>query len=143
MSYTTALLDGLASLIAEAGLAVYKPDGVYGAAETGVFFTVMPDEPDGVVCLTAYPVEDTDLTDTITGVQVRMRAGRDPRNVDDLADDVRDLLHNRRGDVLGGINVAVIWRQSQAPMGQDVHGRQEIAANYYLRATRPGPHLYE
>lgn len=143
MGYTNALLDGLASLIAEAGLALYKPDGVYGTAETGVFFTIMPDEPDGVVCLTAYPVQDTNLTDTTTGVQVRMRAGRDPRLVEQLADGVFDLLHNRRGDVLGGINVAVIWRQSQAPMGQDVHGRQEIAANFYARTTRTSPHLYE
>lgn len=143
MAYTGAFLDGLAALIAEAGLAIYKPDGIYTAAETGLFFTVMPDEPDGVVCLTAYPVEDTDLTDAITGVQVRMRAGRDPRAVDQLADDVFDLLHNRRGLALGGVQVALIWRQSQAPMGQDVHGRQEISANYYARTTRPSPHLYE
>ncbi|GHE38802.1 hypothetical protein GCM10018785_05430 [Streptomyces longispororuber] len=79
----------------------------------------------------------------MTGVQVRMRRGRDPREVEDLADDVFDLLHNRRGLVLNGVHVALIWRQSQAPMGQDVHGRQEIAATYYLRATRPSPHLYE
>jgi hypothetical protein len=143
VAYTSALLDGLASLIAEAGLAVYRPDGTYTDTETGVFFTVMPDSPDGVLCLTAYPVEDTDLTDAITAVQVRMRAGRDPRDVDLLADRVFDLLHNCRGLVLGGVSVALIWRQSQAPMGQDVHGRQEISANYYLRTSRPSPHLYE
>ncbi|WP_282795185.1 minor capsid protein [Streptomyces sp. CC224B] len=143
MRYTTALLDGLAALIAEAGLAVYRADGVYTASETGLLFSVLPDAPDGAVVLTAYPVEDTDLTDVVTGVQVRMRRGRDPRDVEDLADGVFDLLHNRRGLVLNGVHVALIWRQAQAPMGQDVHGRQEIAATYYLRATRPSPHLYE
>ncbi|MEV0445858.1 minor capsid protein [Streptomyces spectabilis] len=143
MRYTTALLDGLASLLAEVGLAVYRPDAVYSASEVGVLFSVLPDTPDGAIVLTAYSVEDTDLTDVVTGVQVRMRRGRDPRAVEDLADGVFDLLHNRRGLVLNGVHVALVWRQSQAPMGQDVHGRQEIAANYYFRATRPSPHLYE
>ncbi|SCK25593.1 MULTISPECIES: minor capsid protein [unclassified Streptomyces] len=144
MGYTTALLGGLAALIADAGLAVYRPDGIYTEADTIIVtFTVMPDEPDGAVCLTAYPVEDTGLTDVTTGIQIRMRSGRDPRQLDDLADGIRDLLHNRQGEVLGGVHVAVIWRQSQALMGQDVHGRQEISANYYARATRPSPHLYE
>lgn len=143
MGYTNALLDGLASLIAEAGLGAYKPDGIYAEAETGVLFSVMPGSPDRVIVLTAYPVEDTDLTDAVTGIQARMRCGRDPRQVDALADDLFDLLHNRRGLVLGGVQVALLWRQSQAPMGQDEHGRQEISANYYARTTRPSPHLYE
>jgi hypothetical protein len=60
-----------------------------------------------------------------------------------LADGVRDLFHNRRSFWLGGVYVALCWRQSQAPMGADVHGRQELAANYYLRTTRPSPNLYE
>ena len=143
MGYTTDLLGGLAALIADAGLAVFSPDGVYGADETGVIFTVLPDQPDRAIVLTAYPVEDTDLTDAITGIQARMRCGRDPRDVENLADDLFALLHNRRGLALKGVPVALIWRQSQAPMGQDTHGRQEIAANYYARTTRPAPHLYE
>ncbi|MGD6750992.1 minor capsid protein [Streptomyces sp. BH105] len=143
MGYTNSLTDGLASLIAGAGLAVYRPNGIYTTGETGITIAIMPDTPDGVICLTPYPVEDTDLTDTVTGIQVRMRQGRDPRLVEQLAEDIFDLLHNRRGLVLGGINVALIWRQSQAPMGQDAHGRQEISANYYARATRTSPHLYE
>lgn len=143
MGYTTNLLGGLAELIADAGLAVFSPDGQYADGETGVIFTVLPDHPERVIVLTAYPVEDTDLTDAITGVQARMRCGRDPRDVENLADDLFALLHNRRGLALRGVPVALIWRQSQAPMGQDTHGRQEIAANYYLRATRPAPHLYE
>lgn len=143
MGHTNALVDGLASLIAGAGLAVYRPNGIYTSGETGITVAIVPDTPDGVICLTPYPVEDTDLTDAVTGIQVRMRQGRDPRLVEDLAEDVFDLLHNRRGLVLGGIQVALIWRQSQAPMGQDVHGRQEISANYYARTTRPAPHLYE
>lgn len=143
MGYTTQLLDGLAAHIADAGLAVYRPDGVYEDDETGVIFTVVPESPDRVIVLTAYPVEDTELSDAVTGIQARMRCGRDPREVDDLADDLRDLLHNAEGLVLGGVRVSLIWRQSQALLGQDAHGRIELSANYYARTTRPSPHLYE
>lgn len=143
MGYTTDLLGGLAAHIADAGLAVYRPDGVYGPDETGLIFTVVPEAPDRVIVLTAYPVEDTDLTDAVTGIQARLRCGRDPREVDQLADGLFDLLHNARGLILGGVRVSLIWRQSQALMGQDVHGRMELSANYYARTTRPSPHLYE
>lgn len=143
MAYTGDLLDGLAQLLAAAGLGVYRPDGVYAAGETGIFFTAMPEAPDGVLCLSAYPVEDTDLTDAITGVQVRMRAGLDPRALDALADSVFDLLHNRQDFYCNAVRVAVIWRQSQALMGQDVHGRMELSANYYARTTRPASHVID
>lgn len=141
--YTKQLLDGLAQLIADQGLATYRPDGVYAEGETGITFSVMPDTPDRVLCLTAYPVDDGPLADITTAVQARMRASRDPRDLDDLADDLRDLLHNREHFALGLIHVNAAWRQSQAPMGQDAHGRMELSANYYFRTVRPGPHLYE
>lgn len=105
----------------------------------------MPEAPDRIVCLTPYPVDEGDLTfDVITGMQVRIRgSGPDPRPVEDVADAVRDLLHGREGYQLGSVHVALSWRRSQAPLGQDAQGRAEIAANYYLRAVRPGPNLYE
>lgn len=143
MTYTTNLLEGVAALIADQGLAVWRPDGVYAEDETGVTLAVVPDTPDRVITLSAYPVEDTDLTDAITGVQVRTRTGRDPRDADQLADNLFALLHNRRGFRLGGVWVALCWRQSQALLGQDEHGRMEASANYYLRTARDAPNLYE
>lgn len=143
MGHTSQLLEGLAALMESAGLGVYRPDGVYQAGETGIFLHRLPETPDRAYALTPYPVEDTDLTDVIDGMQIRMRAGPDPLEVSDMADTVRDLLHNRRGDTFGSVRIALMWRQSQAPMGQDTHGREELTANYYIRSTRPGPHLYE
>ncbi|GAA4684517.1 minor capsid protein [Streptomyces youssoufiensis] len=143
MSYTTSLLGGLAQLIAEAGIAAYRPDGVYGEADTGITIGVMPDNPDRIICLTAYPVEDTHLTDAITGVQVRVRAGRDPRDADHLADATFDLLHGREHFTASGVYVAVCWRQGQAPLGQDQLGRTEVTGNYYLRTIRPATNAYE
>lgn len=143
MGYSSSLLDGLAQLLDGAGLGVYRPAGIYAEGERAIGFGRLPAAPDEVLWLTTYPVEDTDLPDVITGVQIRMRGGEDPLALEDLADDVRDLLHNRRHEVIGGVRVELMWRQSQAPMGQDEHGREELAANYYVRAQRPGPHLYE
>lgn len=141
MTYTPDLVEGLADLLVDGALAVYRTDAPYGPGETGIYLGVTPPEPDRAIAINAYPVEDSDLTDAITGVQFRLRAGRDVRAVDALADGLFNLLHNREGYLVRGLYVALTWRQSQAWIGQDVHGRMEITANYYARTTRPAPHL--
>ncbi|WP_416975662.1 minor capsid protein [Streptomyces sp. 4F14] len=142
MSYTSSLLDGIGALLADAGIGVYRPDDVITDPDTGIFRGVMPDNPERAIAMTAYPVEDTDLTDAITAIQFRLRAGRDPDAIDDLADALFDALHNRQHYQVGsGIHVALSWRQSQAWIGQDAHGRMELTSNYYFRAVRPSPHL--
>ncbi|WP_244409203.1 minor capsid protein [Streptomyces albofaciens] len=94
MSYTVDLLDGLARLLDTAGVGTYRPDGVYAAGETAITIAATPPVPDRVICLSAYPVEESAaLTDTTTGIQVRTRAGPDPREVDALDDQVLDVLH--------------------------------------------------
>jgi hypothetical protein len=142
VGYTSQLLTGLAALMEEAGLGVYRPDGVIADGETGIFLHRLPEAPDRAYALTPYPVEDTGLTDVTDGIQVRMRAGPDPNDVSDMADAVRDLLHMREATLLGSVRVSLMWRRSQAPMGQDVHGREEISSNYYLRSNRPAPHVH-
>lgn len=141
--YTSSLLDGIAGLLQEAGVGLFTPDVVIADPDTGIFRGVIPDTPDRALGLTAYPVEDSDLTDAITGVQIRMRAGRVPDAIDDLADAVWDALHNRRRYDCGGVRVALSYRQSQAWIGQDAHGRMELTANYYFRTTRSGSHLID
>ncbi|QKN87598.1 hypothetical protein QEN63_gp13 [Streptomyces phage Vondra] len=144
MSYTTDIVEGLAELLDEQGLGVYGPlDKPYPSDGTAIVIGFMPAVPDPVICLTPYPVEDTGGTDAITAVQVRMRAGRDPRKVYALADAVCDLLHGREHFRLRGVPVALMWRQSEAQLGLDSNGRMEMSANYYARTTRPGPNAYE
>ncbi|MEU9557976.1 minor capsid protein [Streptomyces fumanus] len=144
MTYTSSLLDGIAGLLQEAGIGIFSPDGVIGGQDTGIYRAVMPDEPDRAIGLTAYPVEDTDLTDAITGVQIRMRAGPgDVDAIDDMADAVWAVLHNRQHYELNGVHVVLSWRQSQAWIGQDTRHRMELTANYYLRTMRSGPHLID
>ncbi|MFD8970545.1 minor capsid protein [Streptomyces sp. NPDC059568] len=143
MTYTVDLVEGLAELMTAEALGIYRPDAPYAPGETAIVLGVMPEEPERVICLTAYPVEDTDTTDAITAIQCRFRAGHDPRAVDQLADRAFGLLHERRSYRLRGIYVALSWRQSQAWIGQDTHGRMELTSNFYFRTTRPGPFLNE
>ncbi|MFE4328732.1 minor capsid protein [Streptomyces sp. NPDC056831] len=142
--YTADMVEGLADLLDEQGLGTYGlPDEPYPTKGTAIVLGVMPASPDRVICLTPYPIEDTGGTDAITAVQVRMRAGRDPRDVYGLADDVFNVLHGREGFHLRAVPVALMWRQSQAQLGIDANGRMELTANYYARTTRPGPNAYE
>lgn len=143
MGHTSQLLTGLAALMESAGLGVYRPDGVVEDGEVGIFLHRLPEAPDRAYALTPYPVEDTGLTDVTDGIQIRMRAGPDPRDVLDMADAVRDLLHMRENTLLGTVRIGLMWRQSQAPMGQDEHGREELTSNYYARSNRPGPHVHD
>lgn len=141
MTYTVDLLEGLAGLMTDEALGVYRPDAPIGPGETPIVLGAMPEEPARVYVLTPYPVEDTDTTDAITAVQIRYRAGPDLREVWDMADQAFALLHERRSYRLRDIYVALSWRESLGVMGQDAHGRNELTSNFYLRTTRPGPFL--
>lgn len=144
MAYTGDLTEGLATLLTLAGIGVYRPDGpAYTTDETGIYLLDMPDTPDRAICLTPYPVTDDVLADTTTGMQVRYRAGTDPLAALDLGDSIFDLLHNRRRYWCGEVRVTVSWRQSEALLGQDAHGRDERTSNYYLQTTRSFPNAYE
>ncbi|MEK2473821.1 minor capsid protein [Streptomyces noursei] len=142
MSYTVDLLDGLARLLHTAGIGTYRPDGVYGPDETAITIAATPPAPDRVICLSAYPVTDSPvLTDTTTGVQVRTRAGADPREVDALDDAVLDVLHGSGPHHFGSARVQLLYRASAAPIGADSAGRAERSSNYYARAHRAAQHL--
>jgi hypothetical protein len=142
MSYTVDLLDGLARLLHAAGAGCYRPAGVYHPGETAIAIAASPPTPDRVIVLTAYPVaESPALTDTTTGVQVRTRAGADPREVEQLDDDVFAVLHASGPHTFGTVRVSLLYRTSAAPIGADDLGRMERSSNYHLRAHRPHPRL--
>ncbi|MDX3066494.1 minor capsid protein [Streptomyces sp. ND04-05B] len=137
------LLQGVAELLDAEDVGTYDPSGVLPAGATGIVLGKMPDGPDRALALTPYPVSDDDSTDAVTGVQARMRAGTNPLAVVQLANDVFTVLHNRRSYDAHGVQVEISWRNSQAWIGQDTHGRMELVANYYFRTIRSGPHLID
>lgn len=139
--YSSRLMTGLGQLLHDEGLGVFSTAGTYPAEGWGVFIGLMPDKPDKMIAMMTYPVEDTDLTSVVTGVQFRLRGLRDPREVENMSDAVYDLLHNREHYRVNGIPVNLSWRQSGAWMGQDPNQRIERVENFYLRTERESPHL--
>lgn len=138
--YNTKFMTGLCQLIDTEGLAVYADSGVYDSEDWGLFLGLTPDQPDRAITLMSYPVEDTDLTDTITGIQFRIRGRRDPTEVENMADALYDLLHNRSHYYVNGVHVELSWRQSGAWMGQDTNQRIERVENFYARTQRESTH---
>ncbi|MFC7880490.1 minor capsid protein [Streptomyces sp. NPDC057376] len=141
MSHDADLFQGLAELLDAEGVGTYDPDAVLPADVTGIVLGKSPDGPDRVLGLTPYPVADDDSTDSVTGIQARMRWGTDATGLVSLADGVFNVLHNRRSYLLRGVWVEISWRNSQAWIGQDSRGRMELVGNYYFRTVRSGPHL--
>ncbi|MEH0556014.1 minor capsid protein [Streptomyces sp. B21-101] len=138
MSFLIDLVDGLATLLDTEGVATYRPTGIYTAGETAVTDTVMPDSPDRAVVLTAYDsTDDPALTDCTVSVQVRTRAGPDPRQVADLDEVVFTTLHALADAQFGTARVGLMKRDNSAPMGRDSNGRFERVSNYTIRAQRP------
>lgn len=134
--YNSKLLTGFGQLLETEGLGVFATSGTYPDDVWGVFIGMTPDKPDRALTLMSYPVDDSDLTNVITGVQFRMRGGRDPREVENMSDAVYDLLHNRSHYTVNGIHIELSWRQSGAWMGQDANQRVERVENFYMHAER-------
>lgn len=138
MTFLVDVVDGLARLLDTAGVATYRPDGVYATTDTAITDTVIPDSPDRAVVLTAYDTADSaQLTDCTVFLQVRTRAGLDPREVAALDDAVFAVLHALRYQTFGTAHVALIKRDNSASLGADSLGRFERTSNYTLRAQRP------
>jgi hypothetical protein len=135
MGFTTDLLEGVAGLLAGADVGAWRPDGpAYAAAEVGIVVGRMPASPDQVLAITSYPVTSGALSDTVIGVQVRVRGvrGADPRPVNDLTDAVYEHLHGVEQLTFGGVYVAHVWRASLALLGADDVGREETTSNFYV-----------
>jgi hypothetical protein len=138
VSFLVDIVDGLARLLDTAAVATYRPTGIYAATETAITDTAMPDSPDRAVVLTAYDTtDDPALTDCTVFVQVRTRAGLDPREVAALDEAAFAVLHGLRDQQLGAARVQLMKRDNTASMGADSLGRYERTSNYTLRAQRP------
>jgi len=142
--WTVNLLTGMAEYLQTGGAGTWNPAGTYTAGQTGILLRAIPPDPDRIITLAPYPVTtEPGLADEITGVQLRVRGTEDPRVCDDIGDACYELLHGLSrvslgGPIVwGGVQVVQVYRQSQAPLGQDGNGRWEASHNYYVEAMRP------
>ncbi len=145
MGWTDDLVAGLAAYLADDGTVfTWDPDGVLTPSGNAVPIVVgiVPTQPDQVLALSPYPVDDDagDLNDTVLGVQLRFRGTRDPRTVLTLSDAAFDRLQSARRLVLNGIPVVQVWHASGTDLGPDDNGRHQRTENFYVQANRPSAH---
>lgn len=135
------VIDALANLLATRGVGAYHPDGTrYDGSQPAITDTVVPAKPDQLITLTLYPGsegagEDTRNPWTTPRLQVRTRAGTDPRVARQLDADVHAVLHGLGPTVLtDGTEVTDCYSLQSAAMsmGQDANGRWEFSRNYQL-----------
>ena len=139
------VVDGLARLLAAQGVGEYRPDGTkYDGTQPAITDTGVPSTPDQLITLTLYPGsegagEDTRNTWTTPRLQVRTRAGTDPRVARDQLDAaVHAVLHGLGPTVLeDGTELTDCYSLQSAAMsmGQDANGRWEYSRNYQLTLT--------
>lgn len=142
MSFTSDLLTGVAEYLAAEGIGEYRPDGsVFPTDATAIVDRTMPQSPARVVALDSYSVsDDPNLAQGTVGLHITTRAGGDPRDVEDLDDAIFDCLHGATNLDLNGVLVQQVYRQSNAPLGQDGNRRWQSTSNFYLDVHRPSRH---
>lgn len=141
--FDTAVLEGFAQLLEDAGAGTWEPTGAYAAAVTGIILSTLPQSPDRVIVLASYGVtDDPSLSDSVVGLQVTTRwGGQDPRPTGVLAARVFDALHGLHGvDLSTGVHVTQCLRQSWTPLGTDANSRHRTSQNFYVTVHRPSLH---
>lgn len=139
MSYEKDFLTGIAQMIADNGIASYKPSGVYSAAETAIVFGGWPQAPDRCITLNYTPVTDQTMAAFgrgILDIGYRGAAG-DPFGPSDMAVPVFELIHGMRQHTLGTSHVIQILRDHVAPMESDGNRRNKRFDLYYVDLASP------
>lgn len=144
-TFLTDLCEGVAQLLADAGVGVWSASGVFTAEQTGITVMAVPPAPSRLITLTPYPLGDAPtLADSTVGLQIRTRsAGADPRDVLALDDAIADqLLGNYPLRLSTGVQIGTLTRTSAVSLGQDdaTPPRWGWSSNYRLTVYRPGPH---
>lgn len=139
MSYAKDLLTGIAQMISDTSIAVYKPAGAYTAAENAIVFGAWPQAPDRCVVLNYTPVTLATMIPMERGileVHVRGAAG-DPFGATETAAAIRDLLQGIRSKPLGAANIIQILHNNSVPLVQDTSRRFEHVETFILDLDTP------
>jgi len=140
MSYEKDFLTGLAQMISDSSIAVYRPTGAYAAGERAVVFGGWPQAPDACIVLNYTPVTDGVMVPMGRGILEVHSRGRqgDPFGPGELAIPVFDLIHNMQNQTFGTSHVVQILRDHVAPLEQDALKRFRRVDIYYADLDAPG-----
>lgn len=140
MSYAKDLLTGLAQMLADSSIAVYRPAGAYAAGERAVVFGGWPQSPDQCIVLNYTPLTlgvAVPMERGILECHVRGRPG-DVWDSTDTAAAVRDLLQGLTGKPLGTANIVQVLHQNSVPLVQDALKRFEHVELFTIDLDSPG-----
>lgn len=139
MSYVEDLLTGIAQMISDSSIALFRPNGVYSAAENGIVFGGWPQSPDRCVVLNYTPVRLGTMVAMEMGLlEVHVRGlPQKPFSATDTASAIRDLLHNLRNKPLGTANIIQALHQNSVPLVQDGNRRYEHVEVFTLDLDTP------
>ncbi|SNS43700.1 hypothetical protein SAMN06309944_0252 [Micrococcales bacterium KH10] len=140
MTWLEDLTKGLGGWLAAQGIGAWNENGIYAPTDTAIVVGLLPAKNDTAIALTPYPVQSKPgQTDTIIGVQARIRAGtRHPLGATGISEQIFDVLDGARHQTMNGVHVTLAWRTISTPPAPDENGRPVLADTYYFHAARPG-----
>lgn len=147
-SWLEELLYGLAELLADAGVGVWRPDGpAYTAGEVGILLEDLLEDPDELVVLNSYDLDraafgiPAEVPVDAVAIQIRTRTAPGIAGSRRLDDAVYDLLEGaERLDLGNGVVLCNVYRNSAGPLGRDAQDRRERVSNFYALVERPTAH---
>lgn len=139
VSYELLLKRGIAQLLHDLALGVYKPVGVYLSSERGIFTggnlsTTVPD----LIMISAAPFARTEgRASGFTSVQFLIRMTGETTVAENLAGQIRDLFEGRTHMRLNGLGITQVTFQSALPVSKNTQGRGSCFLNLNFYGRRP------
>lgn len=127
------ILEGLAMLLDQRGIALFRVDG-----RSSIFLDYMPERVEHSFALTIYGAEpETIIPGAVSWPRVQVRARGDQRSPKWSRDRlylVYEVLHGYRGELPNGVSVLNCWGMQSAPtfLGPDAKGCFEHSLNFQL-----------
>lgn len=140
MSYVKDVLTGLAQMLSDSSIGVYKPTGAYASTDRAIVFGGWPQSPDACIVLNYTPLVlgvAVPMERGILECHVRGRPG-DVFDATDTAAAVRDFLQGLTGKPLGTANIVQALHQNSVPLVQDAVKRYEHVELFTLDLDTPG-----
>ena len=140
MSYVKDVLTGLAQMLSDSSIGVYKPTGTYLATDRAIVFGGWPQAPDACIVLNYTPLVLGVMVPMERGIleaHIRGRPG-DVFDATDTAAAVRDFLQGLTGQPLGTANIVQVLHQNSVPLIQDANKRFEHVELFTLDIDTPG-----
>lgn len=137
MTHHTALVDGLARLLAAEGFGVYNADGEFTATQRGIVVSAFPETPASIIALSFYMPEYQRLYGRgrrLTGsrVQIRTRIPGHPLETLSVFDGLSHLIDSKPLQ-LGEIAATGEFLSATEPT-QDKAGAWEQSSNWRFTA---------